>query len=84
MRNIRRTVALTPKATLIWTAAGAIAMSVAIIVVEHDIVGGLAFGIPVGAFCGFIAHVFYEQTIRGSYTILGKRRLPADDSESDR
>ena len=84
MRNVLKTVALTPKATLFWTAVGAIAMSAAVIFIEHDIASGLAFGIPVGAFCGFIAHVFYEQTIRGSHTVLGKRRLPADDSEPDR
>jgi len=66
-----------------WTAVGAIAMSAAIIFIEHDVVGGFVFGIPVGAFCGFIAHIFYEQTIRGSYTVLGRRRLPTDNSESD-
>ena len=77
MRNIRRTVALAPKATLFSTTLGAISLSVAIIVIEHDIVGGLAFGIPGGAFCGFIAHVFYEQTIGVRHS------LPADESDDE-
>lgn len=83
MRNIRRTVALTPKATVFWIVVGATVTPVGIFVMGGGVLLGLLFGIPVGAFCGFTVHVSYERYYRGEYTIGGTHSLPADESDDE-
>ena len=66
-----------PKQTIFWTVVGAVLVPVGIIVTGGDTLGGLLFGIPVGAFSGLITSLAYERMMPRSHS------LPADESDDE-